>query len=250
MSRPTPTPIELAAKDVERSRKEVAKREHELAAARVSEDDTKLTYDASGDDGDLESASKARLRRERCERVLASAREALARAEDVQRQVLREDMASVFEGERVALSSWAATLDVAALVHLDRLVEAAVVAIAARVAEAMALHAQAAGHARELGRMGDLPAAPDLASARLLVQQALAADRAQREGEDLSQWMQSASSRWQDRGLSAADVEASRAYGERQRQAAAAAAQASRGMQIAAVTGAAALAHANPNRGA
>jgi hypothetical protein len=201
--------------DVDRSAREVTKRSEELAAAKRAEADAIAAYDATGDDaGALEGASRARLRRERHERLLDQAEAALAAAKAAETAAKKAALAAMTDGEIVELEAWTSKLDTAALLALDRELEKAVLVLVAQVADASDLFDRILDHSAALGRhyQGERPS---VAAAKLILQRAVARARDADRREDLAEWLVSASTDWKDHDLPAEALAANALAAER-----------------------------------
>lgn len=205
------TPLAAARATVARLQHERELRERELSDARLAEEAAIARYDASQGEAEADGAAKARLARERVERLIAGTDAELTRARTMFDAEERADMIRLYELERGELASFLADLDLAPFRALDAALEEAVLSVATQIVRAQDLHANASEHASKIGRY-DVPRRLSLADARLMVTRALATKRELEKRDDLSAWLQSGPISWKERDLNAAELEAQRAH--------------------------------------
>jgi hypothetical protein len=206
-------------RDVARQERELTKQKADLAKAIEAEALAKSAFDAQGDDKALDAASKARITKERHERLVTSAESALASAQAAKAAQDRLDLAAQLEADRATLAAWTARCEpfIGAIIAADVEIDSAVLGAACVVAELSTVYARACDAANALGeRVKDIPR-PDLAEVRLETRRRLRDARVGRE--DLSQsWMASARDDWRTRDMTASELASYEAGSARARQ--------------------------------
>jgi hypothetical protein len=205
-------------KDLVRAEKELSKRHSEVAKAREEEETAKLTYDASGTDEDLDAASKARLRRERQERLVSSAEGVLASAQTARAAQDRVELGERLTQERAELGRFPEVVEplISQIVALDRELDRLVTAAAISCAEAGQLLAVTRDHCHTLNqKTNDLPTV-DLPTFRLALRRRLQEVRTAESREDLSaSFLSSADPSWKLKGATAQEVASMEEMGAR-----------------------------------